>query len=136
MSTNTTPDADRIDCPFCGHMHYPGSETADEEDWSWADDVCDHLLFLALDLSSYTGFQYRSDLFNRHLGLSDPLAEVEIPSPEDPAENLSVDEIISKLKAEIPGLELRSYDDGGGMACGPIPGGTVTFGFVPQGANA
>lgn len=117
-------------------MHYPGTETADEEDWSWDDDVCEHLMFLALDLSSYTGFQYRSKLFDRHLGLTESSWEVEIPSPDDPEDTLSVDEIIQKLKAEIPGLELRSYDDGGGMACGPIPGGTVTFGFVPQGAKA
>jgi len=136
MSTNTTPDADRINCPFCGHMHYPGTETADAEFWCWDDDSCEHLMFLALDLSGYSGFQYRSELFDSHFGLSDPLAEVALPSPDDPEENLSVDEIISKLKAEIPGLELRSYSDEGGMACGPVPGGTVTFGFVPQGANA
>jgi len=136
MSKNNTPDADRIDCPFCGHMHYPGTETADEEDWSWDDDTCEHLMFLALDLSSYTGFQYRSKLFDSHLGLTESNWEVEIPSPSDPEDNLSVDEIIQKLKAEIPNLELRSYEDGGGMACGPIPGGTVTFGFVPQGADA
>jgi len=136
MSTNTTPDADRIDCPFCGHMHYPGTETAEQEDWAWDDDSCDHLMFLALNLGGYSGFQYRSELFDSHLGLSDPLAEVEIPSPDDPEENLSIDEIIQKLKAEKPELELRSYEVEGGMACGPVPGGTVTFGFVPQGADA
>lgn len=136
MQTNQPGDIDRIECPFCGHMHYPGSETADEQDWFWDDDSCEHLMFLALDLSSYTGFQYRSPLFDSHLGLSDPDSEVEIPSLDDPEDSLSIDEIIQKLKTEIRGLELRSYEDRGGIACGPISGGTVSFGFVPHNANA
>ena len=117
-------------------MHYPGSAAAEEEDWFWDDNACDHLLFLALDLSGYSGFQHRSKAFDLHLGLTeDHSPEVEIPSPDDPEEYLSIDEIIQKLKAEIPELVLRSYSEEGGMACGPIPGGTVTFGFVPQNAN-
>jgi len=136
MSTNSTPDADRIDCPFCGHMHYPGTETAEEQDWFWDDDSCEHLMFLALDLSGYTGFQYRSQMFDAHFGLSDPDAEVEIPNPDDPEDNLSIDEIIQKLKSDKPELEVRSYEVEGGVACGPVPGGTVTFGFVPQKADA
>ena len=135
MSTNDIPDADRIDCPFCGHMHYPGTETADAEDWAWDDDCCDHLLFLALNLSGYSGFQYRSKLFDTHLGLSDPSSEVELPSPDDPEDSLSIDEIIQKLRTEVPGLQSRSYEVEGGMACGPVPGGTVTFGFVPRNTN-
>lgn len=128
-------DIDRIDCPFCGKMHYQGSGTAAAGLWTWDEsEVCEHLLFLALDLSAYTGFQYRSKLFNQHLGLPDSDdGEISIPSEDNPEDDLSVIEIIDKIS--LPGLELRSYEDGGGMACGPVPGGDVIFGFVPQKAN-
>ena len=128
-------DEDRIDCPFCKKMHYPGSGTAEVTEWTWDEEsICDHLLFLALDLSAFSGFQYRSRLFNEHLSLpnSDD-AEIRIPSEDDPEDYLSVSEIIEKIS--IPGLELRGYEDPGGMACGPVGGGDITFGFVPQKAN-
>ena len=125
-------DADRIDCPFCSKMQYPGSGTAAAGLWEWDEsEVCEHLLFLALDLSYYTGFQYRSKLFNQHLGLPDSDdGEISIPSEEDPENDLSLNEIIEKIT--VPALELRSYEDGGGMACGPVSGGDVIFGFVSQ----
>lgn len=128
-------DEDRIDCPFCGKMHYPGSGTAEAEEWTWDENcVCEHLLFLALDLAGFSGFQYRSRLFNEHLRLPDSDdAEVRIPSDDDPEDFLSVAEIVRKIN--LPGLELRSYEDPGGIACGPVGGGDVTFGFVPQKAN-
>jgi hypothetical protein len=44
-----------------------------------------------------------------------------------------VTEIIEKIS--LSGLELCSYGDEGGMACGPVVGGEVIFGFVPQKAN-
>ena len=124
-------DEDRIDCPFCGKMHYPGSGTAYAGEWTWDEDsICEHFLFLALDISAYTGFQFRSKLFNHHLGLPDSAdGELMIPSKDDPEEYLSVSEIIDLVT--LPGLELRSYEDPGGIACGPCGGGTVTFGFVP-----
>lgn len=121
-------DGDRIDCPFCGKMHYPGSGTAEVEEWTWhLDSACEHLLFLAVDVSAFTGFEYRSRLFNEHLDLpeSDD-AEIEIPSDDDPDEFLSVGEIIDKIS--IPGLELRCYEDSASE-------GDITFGFVPQKAN-
>lgn len=128
-------DADRIDCPFCGKMHYPGYGTAAAGLWTWDEsEVCEHLLFLALDLSAYTGFQYRSKLFNQHLGLPDSDdGEISILSDDDPEDDLSVTEIIEKIT--LPGLELRSYEDEGGISCGPVAGGDVIFGFVPQKAN-
>ncbi len=127
-------DDDRIDCPFCGHMHYPGSRTVEETGWVSGDDFCDHTLFVALCLSSYTGFEYRSKLFNEHLGLpASNEAEVSIPSQEDPGTRLSVGQIIERIT--IPGLELIVHEDGGGMACGPVWGGAVTYGFVPQKTN-
>jgi len=128
-------DEDRIDCPFCAKMHYPGSGTADATEWCWeASAACEHLLFLAVDVAAYTGFEYRSKLFNEHLSLPDSKdAEIEIPSDDDPEEFLSICEIIEKIS--LPGLELRSYEDPGGMACGPVGGGEVTFGFVPQKAE-
>jgi hypothetical protein len=123
-------DDDRIDCPFCGHMHYPGSKTALLDEWIWEGDVCEHTLFVALDLSSFTGFQFRSKLFNQNLGLPDSdETEIEIPSVKDDGEFLNVQEIIEKIS--LPGMQTCSYSDGGGMACGPCGGGTVTFGFVP-----
>lgn len=128
-------DEDRINCPFCGKMHYPGSGTAETTEWTWDEkSICDHLLFLALDLAGFSGFQYRSRLFNEHLSLpnSDD-AEVRIPSDDDPEDYLSVAEIVRKIN--LPGLELRCYEDPGGIACGPVGGGDVTFGFVPQIAN-
>ena len=127
MSEITADDnEDRIDCPFCAKMHYPGSGTAEAEEWTWDNDcACEHLVFLALDLAGFSGFQYRSKLFNEHLSLphSDD-AEVRIPSDDDPEDFLSVVEIIEKLS--LPGLELRSYGD-----CRS----DITFGFVPQKAN-
>ena len=128
-------DDDRIDCPFCGKMHYPGSKTANSSEWTWDEScVCDHLLFLAIDISAYSGFQYRSRLFNQHLGLTESSdGDVEIPSKDDPEEYLSVSEIIESIT--LPGLELRAYEDPGGFACGPVGGGTITFGFVPEKAN-
>ena len=128
-------DDDRIDCPFCSKMHYPGSGTANATEWIWDENsICEHLLFLAVDVSAYSGFQYRSPLFNQHLGLSDSKDEdVEIPSNDDPEEYLYVTEIIESIT--VPGLELRSYEDPGGFACGPVGGGTITFGFVPEKAN-
>jgi ferredoxin len=128
-------DEDRVDCPFCGKMHYPGSGTAEATEWIWDNNsVCEHLLFLAVDVSAFSGFQYRSKLFNEYLSLphSDE-AEIQIPSDADPEEYLSVSEVIQKIK--LPGLELRGYEDPGGVACGPVGGGDITFGFVPQRAN-
>jgi ferredoxin len=118
-------DEDRVDCPFCGKMHYPGSGTAEATGWEWCgDNICDHLLFLALE-SDFSGFQYRSRLFNEHLSLPDSdEAEIEIPSEEDPEEFLSVSEIIQKIN--LPGLELRNSGD-----CRS----DVTWGFVPQKVN-
>ena len=51
----------------------------------------------------------------------------------DPEDFLSVADIVRKIN--LLGLELRSYDEPGGIACGPVSGGDVTFGFVPQKAN-
>jgi hypothetical protein len=112
-----------------------GSDTADANEWIWEEKgICDHLLFLAVDISIYSGFQYRSKLFNRHLRLDDSEdGIVDIPSKEDPEELLIVPEIIDSIT--LPGLELRSYKDPGGIACGPVGGGTITFGFVPDKAN-
>jgi hypothetical protein len=128
-------DDDRINCPFCGHMHYPGSKAAIKDEWIWEGDVCEHTLFVALDLSSFQGFEFRSKLFNQHLGLPDSdEAEIEIPSEKDEDEFLSIREIIDKIS--LPGMQTRSYSDEGGMACGPCSGGTVTFGFVPDPKSA
>lgn len=130
-TSDAVRDHDRITCPFCDHLHYPGSDTAADDEWEWDGDVCEHTLFLAVDLTTFSGFEYRSRLFNRLLGLLDSDdADVHVPSPDDPDDSLSVGEIIQKLEVEAPGIELRSYDDEGGMACGPIQGGTITFGFV------
>jgi hypothetical protein len=122
----TNDDEDLIDCPFCGKMHYPGSGIAEEVEWTWdSDSACEHLLFLAVDVSAFSGFEYRSRLFNEHLSLpnSDD-STVRIQSSDDPEDFLSVAEIIEKIS--LPGLELRSYGD-----CRS----DVTFGFVPQKAN-
>lgn len=122
----TNDDEDLIDCPFCGKMHYPGSGIAEEVEWTWdSDSACEHLLFLAVDVSAFSGFEYRSRLFNEHLSLpnSDD-STVRIPSSDDPEDFLSVAEIIEKIS--LPGLELRSYGD-----CRS----DVTFGFVPQKAK-
>lgn len=35
----------------------------------------------------------------------------------------------------IPGFEVIIHEEGGGVACGPVWGGTVTYGFVPQKTN-
>jgi ferredoxin len=130
-------DEDRVDCPFCGKMHYPGSGTAEATEWCWeASSACEHLLFLAVDVSAFSGFEYRSRLFNEHLSLPNSNdAEILIPSEDDPEceEFLSISEIIQKIS--LPGLELRGYEDPGGIACGPVGGGDVTFGFVPQKAD-
>jgi ferredoxin len=128
-------DEDRVDCPFCGKMHYPGSGTAEATEWTWdSNNACEHLLFLAVDISGFSGFEYRSKLFNEHLSLPDSdEAEIEIPCEDDPEDFLSVSEIIQKIS--LPGLELRGYEDPGGVACGPVGGGDITFGFVPQKAN-
>lgn len=127
-------DDDRIDCPFCGHMLFPGQKAAAETGWEWMGDVCRHTLFLAVDISAFSGFEYRSKLFNEHLGLpdsNDPEVEILADDAEEEDEiYLSVAEIIARIT--LPGLELRSYDDEGGIACGPCGGGTITFGFVPQ----
>ena len=48
-------------------------------------------------------------------------AEIRISSEDDPEDYLSVSEIIKKNN--LPGLELRGYEDTGGMACGPVGGG-------------
>jgi ferredoxin len=126
IKVDPADDEDRVDCPFCGKMHYPGSGTAEAEEWTWDNDcVCEHLVFLALDLSGFSGFQYRSKLFNEHLSLPDSDdSTVLIPSSDDPEDFLSVAEIIKKIS--LPGLELRSYGD-----CRS----DITFGFVPQKAN-
>ena len=132
---STNDNEDRIDCPFCAKMHYPGSGTAEAGEWTWDNDcACEHLLFLVVDVSAFSGFEYRSRLFNEHLNLpNSDEAEIEIPSEDDPEDFLSVAEIIEKIN--LPGLELRGYGDPGGMACGPVGGGDITFGFVPQKAN-
>jgi len=124
-------DEDRIDCPFCGKMQYPGSGTAYATVWTWDEDSrCEHLLFLALDISGYSGFQYQSKEFNQHLGLDHSQnGELLIPSKDDPEEYLTVAEIIDLVT--LPGLEIRCYEDPGGFACGPVGGGIITFGFVP-----
>ncbi len=124
-------DDDRIDCPFCGKMHYPGARTAELEEWTWDEaSICEHLLFLAVDVSAYSGFQYRSKLFLQHLNVPDSDdGELRVPSKEDPEEYLTVSEIIDLVT--LPGLKIRSYEDPGGIACGPVGGGTVTFGFIP-----
>jgi hypothetical protein len=120
-------DEDRIECPFCGKLQYPGTRTAETTEWSWDNDcVCEHLLFLAIDISVYSGFQYRSKLFNRHLEVDDcDSGEIEIPFYDNPDEFLSVPQIIEIL--DFPRLLLRDYDD--------PEGGTITFGFVPGKAN-
>lgn len=118
-------DDDRIDCPFCGHMHYPGTETALLDEWMWEGDVCSHTLFVALDLSSFSGFEFRSKLCKQLLGLPD--------SDDWPAEEADVEAVIKKIS--LPGLQLRSYSDDGGVACGPCGGGLVTFGFAPDQAQ-
>lgn len=134
---NDLDDDDRVDCPFCGHTLYPGNKTATDTGWVWMGDVCKHTLFFAIDISAFSGFEYRSKLFNEHLGLPDSDdAEITIFSGETYngfRGHLSVQEIIEKIS--LPGLELRSYDDEGGIACGPCGGGTLTFGFVPQGTE-
>ena len=120
-------DEDRIECPFCGKLQYPGEYTAKTTEWSWDNDrICEHLLFLAVDSSVYSGFQYRSKLFNLHLEVDDcESGEIEIPFYDDPDEFLSVPQIIESLA--FPRLLLRYYDD--------PEGGTITFGFVPGKAN-
>lgn len=105
-------DSDRVDCPFCGKMLYPGTRTALTKEWIWEVDVCEHTLFLASDFSG--NFEYTSKLFDRDLS----------SLTSDSAELPCLEEVIQKISH--PGLQLRSYDDGTGMD---------TFGFVPQNAN-
>ncbi|MEN9991911.1 MAG: hypothetical protein RLZZ224_1613 [Verrucomicrobiota bacterium] len=123
---SASSDSDRIDCPFCGKMHFPGLEAAEATGWEWNEgEICEHLLFLLVDLPSYSGFDYRSKLFNQHLSLPDSdEPEIVIPADEDPEEFLRSSEIIERIS--LPGLELFVYDDGRGE---------VTYGFVPQRAN-
>lgn len=130
-------DSDRIDCPFCGKMQFPGSATSYDEDWEWQDkDRCQHLVFFAVSSTPFTGFEFRSKLFNRHFNLSDsPDQQVEIPSKEDPERNLWLDEIIERLEKEMPGLVLRGYEDLGGLDPEAICGSTKTYGFVPGDAS-
>jgi hypothetical protein len=118
-------DDDRIDCPFCGKTHYPGAKTVEIEGWSWCDDtVCEHLLFLAVDLTSYSGFQYRSKLLLHHLNVPDTEdGQSLVASERNPGEFLPVYEVIELIT--LKGLELRGYDVIGGV------GGDVIFGFVP-----
>ena len=125
-------DDDRIDCPFCGHMHYPGSKTAFQGDWNWNGDICEHTLFVAfVDPMSTTTFEFRSKLFNQNLGLPDSNeTEIEIPSLEEEDEFMGVEEIIGTMN--LPSMQILVYTDGGGMACGPCGGGSITFGFVPD----
>jgi hypothetical protein len=131
MPDNLETDDDRITCPFCNHLHYPGTKTAHADEWIWEGDVCKHTLFVAVDISSFSGFEFRSNLFNEHLNLpDDDDPEVEISSEDDEDSFLSIQEIISKLA--LPGMELRSYTEAGGAAGGPSGSGSVTFGFVPD----
>lgn len=121
--SSDTSDEDRIDCPFCGKIHYPGSVNAYAGEWTWDEDSsCEHLLFLALDISAYSGFQYRSKLFNQHLGLPDSNdGELRIPSKDDPEEYLSISEIIDLIT--LPGTVVFRHDQGWG--------GVTLYGFVP-----
>lgn len=123
---------DRINCPFCGHMHYPGSKRASQGDWNWNDDICEHTLFVAfVDPYSTTTFEFRSKLFNQNLGLPDSNeTKIEIPSLEEEDEFMGVEEIIGTMN--LPSMQILVYTDGGGMACGPCGGGSITFGFVPD----
>jgi|GEM_PF-141584 len=125
IAVDPADDEDRIDCPFCNKLHYPGSGTAEATDWTWdSKSACEHLLFLAHE-SDFSGFYYRSKLFNEYLSLPDSdEAEVRIPSEHEPEEFLSIAEIIQKIR--LPGLESRIFGD-----CRS----DITFGFVPQKAN-
>ena len=132
FSYSDLDDDDRVCCPFCGHTLYPGSKTAAETGWEWVGVACQHTLFFAIDGPEFSGFEYRSKLFNEHLGLPDSDdAEVRIPVDESCdglRTHLTVQEIIEKIN--LPGLELRKNYIEGDIAYGP--GGTVTLGFIPQ----
>ena len=120
-------------------IHYKGKwfdespySGAFQGDWTWNGDICEHTLFVAfVDPYSTTTFEFRSKLFNQHLGLPDSNeTEIEIPSLQEEDEFMGVEEIIGMIN--LPSMQTRVYTDEGGMACGPCGGGSITFGFVPD----
>lgn len=93
ITEKDTPDGSMA-CPFCGKEIIPSDENAEESDWSFdSGEVCEHTLFVA---TSGGGFEYRSPLFNKNIGLPDDPDQD--PSPGDEA--VSVDELTSRVSLQ------------------------------------
>ena len=106
-------------CPFCSFQILPGDE---DEGFEFDPDtcVCEHTLFVATDC----GFEYRSSLFNHHMGLPDDQdSEPDLPVDDDD-NSMNYDAFTSKVR--IPeSVKIASYT--------PAPGCLgAYFGFAPS----
>lgn len=103
-------------CPFCGFVCYPG---ADDEEWQFDREtsVCDHTLFVATDY----GFEYRSHVYNAHMGFPDN-QDAEPRLPDEYAANY--DAFTSRVA--IPGaVKISAYT--------PAPSFMgIYYGFAPE----
>jgi hypothetical protein len=103
IKVTEVPSSNPISCPICALQVYPGDEV---DDWTFdpSTGVCEHTLFVGTD----TGFEYRSSLFNQHMGLvDDQESEPDLPkSAED--DFLGYDDFTSKVS--LPGsIKFASY---------------------------
>lgn len=103
IKVSQVAESDPITCPFCSFQIYPGDQV---EGWVFeqSNGVCEHTLFFATD----AGFEYRSPLFNQHMGLpNNQESEPEILKNDD-GETVGYDAFTSKVS--IPGaVKFASY---------------------------
>ena len=126
-------DEDRIDCPFCRRMLYPGTRTAELTEWYWDDDSsCVHLLFIYED-HSVCDFVYRNpgsaDLLASSEKQAEAAEEADDADDGDEADDVfgadtpRVVSIIQEMK--LPGYTEREYGVHGWAS------GVTYFGFTP-----
>lgn len=100
-----------IRCPFCGRILVTVDNVADMAVSRWSGAPCVHTLFVAVDSIPFSGFEYRSSLFNTYLDLpDDPGLNVQIPSDEDDNEPMPIHEVVERI--DLPGYVWLSSGDG------------------------
>ena len=114
-------DDNGVRCPFCDHVLITDEIAANMAESRWSGKPCEHTLFVAVDSIPFSGFEYRSRLFNSYLDVpDDPDLDIQIPSDEDDDEPMPIHELVERI--DLPGHAWLSCCDGFF---------TVYFGFLP-----